>query len=110
LDTLAGKKETSASFSAGITVPMVQSNVTLQLAWIDADRKGSTSDLTFAIQEVSDFLAQQSTGKEGISFALSGETVVGVLLAPRFSSRVPLRQSSKTLLLKSRTEVSRTAF
>jgi chitinase len=80
LDTLAEKKVTSASFSPGITVPMLQSNATLQLAWIDADndKKGSTPDVTNIVQQIDDFLGAQSTGKEGISFALAGETVVGV--------------------------------
>ncbi|KAF3401943.1 hypothetical protein F1880_009951 [Penicillium rolfsii] len=78
LHSLAEKKETSASFSAGITVPMMQSNVTLQLAWINADKKGSISDLAIAVQEISDFMIEKSTAKKGIFFALSRETVVGV--------------------------------
>lgn len=67
-----------------------------------------TSHLPF--RKLVTFWLNNRQGKRASPLPSLEKPSLACLLALRFSSRVPLRQSSKTLLLKSRTEVSRTAF
>lgn len=110
LDTLAGKKETSASFSAVSLCPW--SSQTSRFNWPRLMQTGKalprTSHLPF--RKLVTFWLNNQQGKRASPLPSLEKPSLACLLALRFSSRVPLRQSSKTLLLKSRTEVSRTAF
>lgn len=76
--TSAENNKTSEAFSDDVAIPIVQHNAVLQLAWISSESSGSASDVVTAIEQIDEFLANQSPQQDFVSFASSGENFVGV--------------------------------